>query len=700
MNDSITRSPQNQSKVPSDKDLVELAGYNAYINYTELQPITVNGTKYRVVDTNYKDPTGVDAMTVQNKITKEFTIVYTGTGDNQDIVTDVKLLGDVPPVQLEHAVEYFNKMDERYGINSICGNSLAGAYTNAVAIKNPDVKAVNLNPALLPAGMVDPNKTYDNITNYFSKYDVLTKTEVSLDMGHRIPGKQYEINNGVPELAHIATNHTGYMKGNGINNGNEGQFYTIGVKGQPGFGKIYMAADEHIVTSIWSGLPLYGGGQTERIDINPENLNMLATALQDRVIHKVSLVQDYLGNSAEIVKHEGDQFTLRVNHLQEIFTELLEWAGGPWFIGITTTGNILKSHIDTLISKLNAAEDQCRFLNSILNSPPAELIEHITSTNVSVESLFGEVRNYLYSLKEKVNELTGAAGHILYEKIPQLFEGGKELFIDAVVDELQAHFQIIDGNKDKVLHQLKEYQTQVHDVATNFEHQDQALGQSIGGNTGGVNGKVTVQPTNIYSIEESPYLLEKMHLKDIHLDTSFEDFATLTYAALITPLIGFSRLLATIESTLEILSGLIKGATNIALYGNVPGALISIFTDFDDKVKSSVANTLQPLDELASNIEGIRKGVDSLIMNYPDLLTNFKPYVNDALFNEGGYDNVQLYNTAATSILSEMEMLFQDIVYQLSDHKADSVVALRKVSESALGNMNLLHQQVNRGTMS
>ncbi len=701
MNDSITRSPQNQSKVPSDKDLVELAGYNAYINYTELQPITVNGTKYRVVDTNYKDPTGVDAMTVQNKITKEFTIVYTGTGDNQDIVTDVKLLGDVPPVQLEHAVEYFNKMDERYGINSICGNSLAGAYTNAVAIKNPDVKAVNLNPALLPAGMADPNKTYDNITNYFSKYDVLTKTEISLDMGHRIPGKQYEINNGVPELGHIATNHTGYKKGGGIDSGDEGQFYTIGVKGQPGFGKIYMAADEHLVTSIWSGLPLYGGGQTERIDINPENLNLLATALENRVIQKVSFVQDYLGNSADIIEHEGYQFNMRVTKLQEIFEEAFEATiSDPVFNGIATSGYIIQAHIDSLINLLHIAEDQCRFLNSILNSPPAELLEHLTSTNVNVESMFSEARSYLYRLKDKLSELTGAASHIIYDKIPELFESGKELFVDAVVDELQAHYQIIDKNKNKVLNQLKEYQNQVQEVAYAFESQDKGLGAAIEGKTGGVEGKVNVQLTNIYTIEESPYMLEKMLLKDIHLDAKFGAFTSTTYALLLPILHSLKWFLTTIESTLEILSGAVKGATNLILHGNAPGALLSIFTDFDEKVKSSASNTLKPLDEVAANIEGIRIGVDNLIVNYPVLLTNLKPYVDTALFHDSGYQNVQLYNTAATSILSEMEMLFQDIVYQLSDHKADSVVALRKVSESALGNMNLLHQQVNRGTMS
>ncbi|UOQ94676.1 hypothetical protein MUO14_06935 [Halobacillus shinanisalinarum] len=698
---STSTSEDMIKPVTSDRDLVELSGYSAYLKHELRSTLTVNGKDFVVKDVNYDDPTGMDAITVQNIETKEYTIVYTGTGDKQDVITDAKLLGDIPPVQLEHAVDYYNEMDEKYGISSVSGNSLAGAYTNTVAIKNPDVKAVNLNPALLPEGMVDPNKTYDNITNYFSKYDVLTKTEVSLNLGDRIPGKHYEINNGVPEFSHLPTNHTGYKKTTGISSGGEGQFYTIGVKGQPGFGKIYMAADEHIVTSIWSGMPLYGGGQTERIDINPENLHLLATALEDRVIHKVSLVQDYLGNSTDIVEHEGNHFTTRVSQLQEIFKDAFEATiGDPLFNGIATSGYILQTHIDGLISLLHVAEEQCRFLNGILNSPPAELLEHIASTNVSVESLFGEARSYLYSLKDKVSELTSATGHIITDKIPELFEGGKELFIDAVVGELQAHYQIIDGNKDKVLHQLTEYQRQVHDIASAFESEDQGLGQAIEGKTGGIEGGVKVQPTNVYTIAESPYMLERMRMKDIHLDAAFGAFAGSTHGILFPIFNGLKWFLTIIENTLEILSSTVKGATKLLLHGSLPGTLISIFTDFDDKVKSSVASTLQPLDEVAANIEGIRKGVDSLMIRYPVLLTNLKPYVDNALFHDSGYQNVHLYNVAAMSIIEEMELLFTDIVHQLSDHKADAVVALRKVSESVLGNMNLLNQQVNRGTMS
>lgn len=47
--------------------------------------------------------------------------------------------------------------------------------------------------------MVDPNKNYDNITNYFTNYDVLTGTLIALNLDSRIPGKRYDISTGIPE---------------------------------------------------------------------------------------------------------------------------------------------------------------------------------------------------------------------------------------------------------------------------------------------------------------------------------------------------------------------------------------------------------------------------------------------------------------------------------------------------------------------
>lgn len=140
-----------QRPATDDKDLVELAGYHAYREYSEQQKIIVNGKKFKVVHTNYNHPTGLDALTVKNVKTGEYTVVYVGTdihaeNGKQDLITDIQFLSDLTPEQIKEARKYFNEMDEKYGISSICGNSLGGGLTNSVAIEHPDVKAVTLNP--------------------------------------------------------------------------------------------------------------------------------------------------------------------------------------------------------------------------------------------------------------------------------------------------------------------------------------------------------------------------------------------------------------------------------------------------------------------------------------------------------------------------------------------------------------------------
>lgn len=185
----------------NDKDLVELAGYHAYRHYLVYQSIQVNGKKFDVIDTRYDSSSGLDALTIQNFETKELSIVFVGSEqlDKDWLETNTTLIGKVPPQQILDAKTYYQQMHDKYGpISSVSGNSLAGALTNAVAMENPKVKAVTLNPAILPFGMVDSSKEYPNITNYYSKYDFLTGTEESLGLGDRIPGNKYGINNGVP----------------------------------------------------------------------------------------------------------------------------------------------------------------------------------------------------------------------------------------------------------------------------------------------------------------------------------------------------------------------------------------------------------------------------------------------------------------------------------------------------------------------
>lgn len=702
--ETLKGSPNiNTNIANNDKDLVELAGLHAYTYPLFESVIQVNDTDYTVIDTHYEDPTGLDSMTVVNMETEEISIIYVGTDASgkygkQDIITDAQLLSDLTPVQLEAARNYYTEMNQKYknvgGVKSIAGNSLGGGLVGAVAVENPEVNAVTLNPALLPEGMVDPNQTYDNITNYFSSYDVLTQTLIALNLHDRIPGKQYEIFNGIPEFSKLATNHTGYLR-----NEDGSQFYVIGEVGKPGYGRIYIDADSHIVSSIWTGVPLYGG-HSDRIEINKENLDILAASLQNNVMERLNLVHEYLGNSVAIVEDESNRFNERLNGLQNTFEHLFEnMISEPLFLGITSLSNRLTAEIDYLISLLNIAESQSKSLNYILNSPPAELLEHIFKTNVSVESLFSEIRNNLYELKADIHNISRNIINIISDKIPELFRGGKDAWYDAVVGELNAHYGIVNTNRDILLSHIREFKKQVQDVATNFQMRDQSLGQSIKSKSTH-SDSISVQGTNNYKLEDSPYMEWRMKIKEIQLDTSYTSF-TLSTQALLYPLLEKGQILTfAIESTLEILSSSIKGATHLALSQTIPGKLLSLFSDFDDKIRTGVANTLKPLDELAATIEGVRKGLGRLINEYPTLLNNFRPYVESAIINNSGYFNVHLYNLASIAILREMQMLFNDVVYQLGNNKAEAIEVLCEVSMKLKENMGIFYEQVNRGTLN
>ncbi|TCP24902.1 hypothetical protein EV207_1225 [Scopulibacillus darangshiensis] len=686
----------NIELINNDKDLVELAGYHAYKTPARDKKIVVNGYNYRVIDINYNGRGGLDALTVVNTSTDDISIVFVGTADNKDKITDAQLLSDVPPAQIKAAKKYFNDMKNKYEknghrITSVTGNSLGGGLANAVGIEHSDVKVVTLNPALLPDNMIDPDKSYDNITNYFSQYDPLTLAEKSAGLGERIPGKHYIINNGIAKFSKLGTNHTGYIRGEG-KTGEKGQFYTIGVEGEPGFGRIYIAADDSIVTSIWTGKSLYRGG-SGRIDINYETLNTLSIALHGNVTDRLKLVQEYLGHSVAIVDEEQSQYRHRVSSLQETFSEAIESSFG---YGIAVSESMLRMAVDKLISLLNVAEGHCKSLNAILNSPPAELIEKLTSTDISVESIFRELKGHFYNLKDHIDDFAGAIKHTIHEKVPALFENEK--FTDAIVGELKAHYDIIAKNKDAVLHQLTEFQGQVKETADAFKDRDEGLAGAIKTNASPGETK-TVQRANIYKIEESPYMLEHMRIKQLFVDFSFSRFKNDTHVLLIPLLNILETTLFTIENGLEILSATIKGAAKIAFHGNLVGSLISKFTSFDDKIKGVVNKALEPLDEIAADVEGIRNAVGSLITDYPTLLANFKPYFDNAAFQISNYHNVYLYNQAALSILEEMALLFSDIVSQLSHHEAKAIDTLCDISKSVKGNMQLLDEQIARGTL-
>ncbi|MEK5502382.1 SA1320 family protein [Bacillus sp. FSL M8-0168] len=657
-----------------------------------------------MVNKIYEDPTGLDVITVKNVETGKYTVVYQGTNAGkengmQDILTDAQMAGPLTPEQVKAARKYYDQMKAKYGdkLTSVCGNSLGGGLANAVAVEHPDVKAVTINPSILPEGEVDRDQDYPNITNYFSKYDPLTLAEEGVLLGDRIPGKVIEIDNGVPFLSALMSNHMGYRMGE---NTEEDQSVEIGEKGKPGYGRIYISAGDHIVTSIWTGEPLYGNIGSNKIEINKENLDLLAAALENDVLRRLGYVSEYLQHSNEIVENEKKLKSKRLADLREMFTDMFESAfGDPLFIGISQAGNILKYLIDGLIALLDTAEEKCRSLNVLLNSPPSELLEYVFQTNISVESITGEIRGYLNGLKHDIDILTGALTNMIRQEISDVFVNPAMGFADAVADEIYSHFVIVGKNEKGLKKQVKTFIRQVQSAGEGIQTSDRGAAQDIKNRKAPTQQKTSV-PASVQSrFEESDYLKDRLKLKDRHVNSSVATMAGSINASLVPVAnILFDTLLA-LELALETSAASIKGTGNLFLGLAVPAKLFGMFSDWDEKIKSAIDHVVKPLGEIAETIEGVRKAVGNLISFLPCFVYKFKPYIDNAIFEQIHFNSVNLYNTAAVSILEETELLFQDIVFQLSNQKAKAITALCNASKDILKNIKLLRADVKRGTL-
>lgn len=685
-----------------DTELVELAGLHAYRHHEEATVIKTDGSEFRVVDTNYDHPTGLDALTVLSVETGEFTVVYVGTATetttgestHADIYTDMQLVSDLDVAQLDAAEAYYRKMDEEYGISSVAGNSLGGALANNVAVQHEDVRAVTLNPALLPFnGVMDPDREYNNITNYFSQYDVLTTGISSIGMSDQIPGQVYNINNGIPLVDALASNHTGYVE-----RPDGTHYYEIGTKGEPGYGRIYVAAHTHIVTSIWTGQPLYGGF-TDRIDINQSTMETLAGSLKGYVNERLSLSQEYMGLALDIIGHEKERRAERERLLKEQFSQKLEDLQQAHLTAVASGSAILKNAILNALSVSDGILIPITTLGTVLNSPPAKLVDHLFMPNIDLSGQYRELSDTMFEAIEKAGEFFLEAQQFTDEAITELFSPVTGNFSDAVVDELHAHYSIINANYLRMHNHLSAYSSNVSTVGQQFALEDDAVAGAIQGG-GQTSQQLDILPTNMALID-SEFLENALNFKHAHVELKFQLFKANGIQLLSGPLALLESILFNIEGislTLKVavkdIASRVRSAASTLPFSDIPQLNL-----YEQLVKDPAYMIMDMLDEFAGLIEGLRNGVNGLVSNLPSAFDEFRSYIDTAIFNDESYLNVQLYTGSASSLLDEMKLLFEDINYQLTDQKANAVTKLYEDSSRFTNNMNVIGEQVQRGTV-
>ncbi|KYG27635.1 SA1320 family protein [Alkalihalobacillus trypoxylicola] len=660
-----------------DKELIRLAGYHAYENIRLDSEIKINNSIYRTVDTSYfidtLNPTGLDALTVQNLDTGEYIVVYQGSSQIKEdwLETNTKLLSNLEPAQFVAAQDYFDSIEETFGeVSYVTGNSLAGALANSVAVRNPHVKSVTINPAMLPGGIIDPDKDYPNIVNYYSSYDFLTITQQVIGKDDRIPGKKHLIYNGVPVMDMIGSNHKGYK----VND--KGEFvYEIGVEGKPGHGQIHIGADDHILSSFFTGETLTSlSGPSEPVNISTEHLKMLADGIKNQVESRLNHSHEYLINAKEIVQHEHEELDYRIRNLQGNFLSMIDdLSGEPFLKGVSNKTQCNRT-INLVEDKLLAAENKCSRLNSVIDFTP-----------------LSRLKDLFFDFEDNFNQFSNGIQEINTVIIPDIFTDRGNQFMDAIVEELNAHLEIVVDNKEKVLDQAGHYRAQVQEMANAFEKKDEELSEQIAMKTSIDTSAHSGYQARKFKMNESPYVeITIIKLKQELVDNVYQNLKSIATTFLVP-------LLVAIEGILISMSLIIKGLISLAEPGKFVLGVSLHFSDIDkDGVKLAVDLAVLKLEELLEVINGLRDGVGSLIFRLPTMIDQFKPYIDSAIFSISRFSDVRLYHLAAYTVVYEMQILFDDIINQLSHNQGKSIKGALETSKSLQINFKKLENQIER----
>nr|WP_163582160.1 hypothetical protein [Gracilibacillus saliphilus] len=82
--------------------------------------------------------------------------------------------------------------------------------------------------------------------------------------------------------------------------------------------------------------------------------------------------------------------------------------------------------------------------------------------------------------------------------------------------------------------------------------------------------------------------------------------------------------------------------------------------------------------------------------NIPTIINRFRPYLENALFNNERFFDVYLYNNSAIALIRELDLVFHDINSQLANHHAKTILELLLYGRHISVNINRLQDQVER----
>ncbi|MBC2676743.1 SA1320 family protein [Listeria booriae] len=667
----------------SDKDLIILAGNTAYYNkFMDKDMTLIPGVGMFIVLDTIATDSGLNALTLQNTITKEITIVYQGTDITQlsDITTDSSLPGTVTNNQLKDAEQYFIKQNTIHAnemngnVISVCGNSLGGALANHVAVNHPEIRSVTLNPAILPG---DLKGNYDNITNYMSDGDILTKGEKALGMGGQIPGKHVDINTSLPGILNIGPNHMGYIN----DKDDSSAQHDVVINGV----SVPFGADRFLPVSIWGDTILEAGFTPtgKKIKIDTQALRTLRQKMNNLIIENIKVAQLCLDNSVDLVESEGAKIDDRTKDLEDALSEML---------ASTVFGRLLllRGGVDQfreiLLPLGNVSDAVIVILDNIKSIPViSNIIDFTVVSALRINPLAG-ISLILFDTFADIDELLRRLSAIKRYAIPKLLNGIDNTFVDAVVEELRGYYQIVDANKELLTKQGLDFGQKVGDLATAMEEADKLY------ESGDTAPLITMPPPVKVVLDQDSIKLKVNPLQSRQktLDHNCDGFAKSASNSL-------RPVLSSLGSKLNQISIAID---NAVLDMNGAVSTLEFFTSGQiDGAIDFLRTKISEIQEIQISVNGAHAATKNLEDNLYDLLKSYRPFIEAALFEGTKLLDVMQFNKEAWNIYTNTEIVFRDIQYQLSKNESKAVDALSIVAGEFGGNLMIMANQIKQGAL-
>lgn len=547
------------------------------------------------------------------------------------------------------------------------GNSLGGGLANYVASQN-EVRSVTYNPAILPEGSYDLNNS--RITNYMSEYDPLTLGEMAAGYDSRFPGKCVKLQNNMPWMGTMISNHVGY-----------GDSVTIGGK------QIQIEADAYLPIGIWSGAILTGG-TGQKIAINPKNMQILASSLATRMTSQVKDAQSFLDEAADIVIREGSNLDNRTSSLNVAFDDLLKQTSFGQVLVYAEAYEQVRNEVEKINPIATGALD---IIQRIRTAPfISDVLDFLSMSPFSAVEGFLNIPFLIGDTLLKLEDIVDRVGQLKREAIPKLFRGiDNEFLDDGMVAELREHYMVLDRNKDVVVNQILTFSDQVGYVAREIEKADKLLTE-----TERIEGVAAPPATAAFSLEESSALKTGMGKKQTLVDKNFNDFKALTCSSL-------KPALANLRSTINQLGLVLEdGLGGLKTIRGALGMLDIPFVDFDDSMRDWLDGVIAEGTQYLMMLDGLENAVRNGELNLDGILAAYRPYIDTALFEGTKFQDVILLNKLGFNLFESARIVFNDIRWQLSENEAAAITALDGLAGKVCLNLETLIGQIKRGSIN